>query len=67
VRQHSLAKAPVIFVIGKREAEEGTVTVRRLGVKRQETLPLDAATARLAEEIAARRAPPAAEVPSEAA
>ena len=31
VREHSLAKVPVMFVVGKREAEEGTVSVRRLG------------------------------------
>ena len=31
VREHSLAKVPVLLVVGKREAEEGTVSVRRLG------------------------------------
>ena len=31
VREHSLAKVPVILVCGKREAEEGTVNIRRLG------------------------------------
>lgn len=31
VREHSLAKVPVIFAVGKREAEEATVTIRRLG------------------------------------
>ena len=31
VREHSLAKVPVMLVVGKREAEEGTVSVRRLG------------------------------------
>ena len=50
VREHSLAKVPAIIAIGKREAEEGTVSVRRLGSKRQEVLALDEAVVRLAEE-----------------
>ncbi|XSG82236.1 MAG: threonine--tRNA ligase [Methyloligella sp. ZOD6] len=46
VREHSVTKVPVLFVVGKREAEEGTVSVRRLGSKDQEVLPLgDAITA----------------------
>jgi len=43
VREHSLAKVPVMFVVGKREAEEGTVSVRRLGSQQQQVLTLDAA------------------------
>src|SRR6476659_8736696 len=43
VREHSLAKVPVLFVVGKREAEEGSVSVRRLGSQVQQVLPLDAA------------------------
>ena len=35
VREHSLAKVPVMLVCGKREAEEGTVSVRRLGSQAQ--------------------------------
>jgi threonyl-tRNA synthetase len=31
VREHSLAKVPVLMVVGRREADEGTVAVRRLG------------------------------------
>ena len=53
VREHSLAKVPIIAAIGKREAEEGTVTLRRLGSKEQETLALDEAVARLAAEAKA--------------
>ena len=41
VREHSLAKVPVMFVVGKREAEEGTVSVRRLGSQQQQVLTLD--------------------------
>src|SRR3546814_11662103 len=40
VREHSLAKAPYLLVVGKREAEEGTVAVRKLGVDGgQQVLP----------------------------
>ena len=42
VREHSVAKVPVMFVVGKREAEEGTVSVRRLGSQAQQVLSLDA-------------------------
>jgi len=31
VREHSLARVPLLLVVGKREAEEGTVALRRLG------------------------------------
>ena len=50
VRQHSLAKVPVIIAIGKREAADGTVSIRRLGARDQESLALDEAVARLAKE-----------------
>jgi len=45
VREHSLAKVPHILVIGKREAEEGTIAMRTLGEKQQQFLPLDEAIA----------------------
>ena len=39
VREHSLAKVPLLLVVGKREAEEGTVALRRLGrEERQQVL-----------------------------
>jgi len=50
VREHSLAKTPVILVCGKREAEEGTVNIRRLGEKDQKSLPLAEARATLTAE-----------------
>ncbi|MFL6857017.1 MAG: threonine--tRNA ligase [Allosphingosinicella sp.] len=51
VREHSLAKVPNLLVVGKREAEEGTVALRPLGEgARQEVLALDAAAARLKAE-----------------
>jgi threonyl-tRNA synthetase len=39
VREHSVQKVPLIFVVGKREAEEGTVSVRRLGSEGQTVMP----------------------------
>jgi threonyl-tRNA synthetase len=52
VREHSHAKVPALFVVGKREAEEGTVSIRQLGGKQQEVLALDEAINRLNEEAA---------------
>ena len=53
VREHSVTKVPVIFVVGKREVEEGTVNVRRLGSKDQVSMTLDDAIAMLREEATA--------------
>ena len=47
VREHSLAKVPVLLVVGKREAEAGNVALRRLGGEAQEVLALDDAIHRL--------------------
>jgi threonyl-tRNA synthetase len=45
-----VTKVPVSLVVGKREAEEGTVAMRRLGGKAQEVMTLDSALDALAEE-----------------
>jgi len=50
VREHSVAKVPVILVAGKREAEERTVSVRRLGSREQDVMSLDDAIAMIAAE-----------------
>jgi threonyl-tRNA synthetase len=50
VREHSLAKVPVILAIGQREVAERTVTVRRLGETRTMAAPLDEIVAGLAAE-----------------
>ena len=50
VREHSMAKVPVLLVAGKREAEEGTVSVRRLGSQKQEVMSLFAAVQALVDE-----------------
>ncbi|MEM6807621.1 MAG: threonine--tRNA ligase [Pseudomonadota bacterium] len=54
VREHSLAKIPVIMAVGKREVEEDTVAIRRLGTKGQKTAPRADAIAALLNEIVSR-------------
>jgi threonyl-tRNA synthetase len=53
VRDHSVKKVPVLFVVGKREAEEGTVAIRRLGSQDQTILKLDEAVAAVVKEATA--------------
>ncbi len=43
IREHSLSKVPLLLICGKKEAEENTVTIRKLGTEQQETLPLNQA------------------------
>lgn len=50
VREHSLAKIPVIAVVGAKEKENRTVTVRRLGSEKQEVMSLDEFVAKLKDE-----------------
>ncbi|HSP49706.1 MAG TPA: threonine--tRNA ligase [Pseudolabrys sp.] len=63
VREHSLAKVPALLVVGKKEAAERTVSIRRLGQEKQEVMPLDEALKALAGEAVppdTRRSLPAA-------
>jgi len=53
VREHSLAKVPALLVVGRKEAADRTVSVRRLGHEGQTVVPLDAALKALAEEAVA--------------
>jgi threonyl-tRNA synthetase len=50
VREHSVAKVPVLLVVGKKEAETRQVSMRRLGSEKQTVMPLDAALTALADE-----------------
>ncbi len=50
VREHSLAKVPVLLVVGNKEAENHTVSIRRLGSQGQTVMGLDEALATLADE-----------------
>jgi threonyl-tRNA synthetase len=53
VREHSLAKIPVLLVLGKKEAAERKVSIRRLGSQGQEVMGLDEALGALVEEVLA--------------
>ena len=53
IREHSTGKIPVIIAVGEREAEAGTVAIRRLGSQEQTILPLAEAMAQIAEEALA--------------
>jgi threonyl-tRNA synthetase len=56
VREHSLAKVPALLVVGKKEAADNTVAIRRLGGEKQEVLALDEAVTRLRAEAAVPQA-----------
>jgi len=54
VREHSLKKVPLLLVVGKREAEEGSVAIRRLGSEeRQLVMSVDEAISMIVEEAIA--------------
>jgi threonyl-tRNA synthetase len=50
VREHTLAKVPYLWALGRREAEQRTVAVRRLGSEVQRSLALDEAVGTLRDE-----------------
>jgi threonyl-tRNA synthetase len=50
VREHSLAKIPALLVVGKKEAETHSVSIRRLGSDGQKVMPTDEALAALVDE-----------------
>ncbi|MDX1403090.1 MAG: threonine--tRNA ligase [Woeseiaceae bacterium] len=54
VREHSVAKVPVLMAVGQREVDEETVALRRLGSKQQTVLALNDAISELREEIRCR-------------
>jgi len=43
IREHSLSKVPLLFICGQKELSSNSVTIRKLGSEKQETLPLDEA------------------------
>ena len=43
IREHSLKKIPVIYAVGLREVEDQSVTIRKIGSNRTETLPISLA------------------------
>lgn len=53
VREHSVAKVPVMFIVGKRERDDQTVAIRRLGEKDQPVEPMKTAIESLAQSCKA--------------
>ena len=51
IRELSLAKTPVIAVVGEKEAADKTVTLRRLGTDKQETMPLSEFIAQMSDAV----------------
>ena len=56
VREHSVAKVPVLMAVGQREIDDQAVAVRRIGSKQQKVFPLDEAISNLSAEILNRGA-----------
>ncbi|HLT90908.1 MAG TPA: threonine--tRNA ligase [Woeseiaceae bacterium] len=54
VREHSVAKVPVLLAVGSREVDQQTVAVRRLGSREQKVVPLSEAISELRQEIQTR-------------
>jgi threonyl-tRNA synthetase len=57
IREHSLSKVPVQLVLGDREIENGTVTVRRLGSQKQTTMRMEEFIAAMHDEIKGKLLP----------
>ena len=57
IREHALQKIPVQLVLGDREIENGTATMRRHGSKAQTTLPVDELITTLQQEVASKQGP----------
>ena len=54
VREHSVAKVPVLLAVGRREVDEKTVALRRLGSKHQTVVSLNEIVDALSNEILSR-------------
>ena len=43
IREHSLSKVPLLLICGEKEVKNNSITIRRLGSDKQETIPLNEA------------------------
>ena len=50
IREHSLAKVPLLFICGERELKNKSVTIRKLGSEKQETLLLNQAIQNISQQ-----------------
>ena len=51
IREHSLAKIPLLFICGQKEQDESLVTIRKLGVEKQETLSIESAITKISQDM----------------
>tara|TARA_B100000579_G_scaffold120811_1_gene97215 strand:+ start:1370 stop:3286 length:1917 start_codon:yes stop_codon:yes gene_type:complete len=49
IREHSLSKVPLLLICGQKEVDSKSITIRKLGSDKQETLPLDTALKKISE------------------
>ena len=47
IREHSLAKVPLLFICGDKEIKEKSITIRKLGSEKQEKIKLDKAISKI--------------------
>ena len=50
IREYSLSKVPLLLICGKKEVKDKSVTIRKLGSKKQETLSLDQAIRQISQK-----------------
>ena len=50
IREHSLAKVPLLLICGEKEVKGKSVTIRKLGTEKQETLSLDRAIKKISQQ-----------------
>ena len=50
IREHSLSKVPLLLICGEKEKKSKSVTIRKLGSEKQETLSLDKAINKISKE-----------------
>ena len=51
IREYSLSKVPLLLICGEKEVKNKSVTIRKLGSEKQETLKLDAAVKKISQKI----------------
>jgi threonyl-tRNA synthetase len=50
IREHSLSKVPLLLICGQKEVNDKTVTIRKLGSEKQETLSLEQAVKQISQK-----------------
>ena len=50
IREHSLSKVPLLLICGGKEADKNSITIRKLGTDKQQTLKMDKAIQKISKE-----------------